>query len=220
MLCHPDVERMLATIEAETAATAGLTGRSRISPQVLGAMRKVPREAFVPPGRQGEAFGNYPLPIGQGQTISQPFIVALMTDLLKPHPGQRLLEIGTGSGYQAAILSLLVHEVYSLEIIPTLAERAARRLVELGFANVAVKWGNGYDGWPEQAPFDGIIVTAAAPHIPPPLLEQLKPGGRLVIPVGLPYRHQELLLMEKIAVGQQQTRKVLGVAFVPLTGSR
>ncbi len=212
------VTEMLRTIEAECRWTAGLTGIATVRPAILDAMADVPRDAFVPPGIQAHAFANNALPIGEGQTISQPFIVALMTELLDPVPGRSVLEIGTGSGYQAAILARLVGQVWSVEIIPALAREAAERLQRLGFDNVAVRSGDGYLGWPEHAPYDGVIVTAAAPHIPPPLLEQLRPGGRLVIPLGHPYGPQELVLVEKEADGACRRRNVLGVAFVPLTG--
>jgi protein-L-isoaspartate(D-aspartate) O-methyltransferase len=212
------IEEMLRTIEAESALTADMTGIRAIRPKVMAAMAKVPRDEFVPAEMKPHAFANNALPIGDGQTISQPFIVALMTELLDPDPDQVILEVGTGSGYQAAILAGLVRQVYSLDILPDLAQRAKDLLRRLGYANVDVRAGDGYRGWPEHAPFDGIIVTAAASHVPPPLTEQLRPGGRLVIPVGLPYMHQELLLIEKDRGGQCHTRDVLGVAFVPLTG--
>ena len=163
---------------------------------------------------------NGPAPIDCGQTISQPYIVALMTDLLNTKPTDTLLEIGTGSGYQAAVLSRLVKQVYSLEIIDELATQARHRLKKLAYNNVTVRNGNGHFGWPEQAPFDGIIVTAAAPFIPPALIEQLRTGARLVIPVGLPYRYQELWVIEKKADGKVETRNIMGVSFVPLTGGK
>ncbi len=213
-----DRESMIRTIREEVALTRNLTGRGALDPRVMAALARVPREKFVPQVQRSQAFGNFPLPIGEGQTISQPFIVALMTDLLRPGPTFSVLEIGTGSGYQAAVLSLLARAVYSVETIPLLAREARDRLERLGYANVAVREGNGYHGWPEYAPFDGIMVTAAAPHIPPPLVEQLRLGGRLVIPVGQPYGHQELLLGVKSAEGELDLTKILGVAFVPLTG--
>ncbi len=211
-----DRKAMLRTIEEEFLLTRNLTGREHLSPAVLEAMARVPREEFVPDQLRHEAFANYPLPIGEGQTISQPFIVALMTDLLEPQRGQTILEVGTGSGYQAAILSLLVDQVFSLEVVPLLAEQAGRRLERLGYGNVAVRQGDGYRGWPEHAPFDGIVVTAAAPFVPPALVEQLRVGGCLVIPVGLPYHHQELQLVERDASGERKTTSILGVAFVPM----
>ncbi len=212
------VREMLHTIEREARLTASLTGRCCFAPAVMEALEEVPRDAFVPPELLNQAFANGPLPIGLGQTISQPYIVALMTDLLKPQPQHRILEVGTGSGYQAAILAQLVEQVYSLEIIPELAAAAAELLSRLGYRNIAVKIGDGHHGWPEHAPFDGIIITAAATHLPPTLLEQLRPGGRLVVPVGLPDMSQELLLIEKDAAGELHTREVLAVAFVPMTG--
>jgi protein-L-isoaspartate(D-aspartate) O-methyltransferase len=209
---------MLRTIEEEARLTGSLTGRSAFSSRVMEAMEQVPRDSFVPPDLLDQAFIDGPLPIGQGQTISQPFIVALMTDLLDTRPTQTLLEIGTGSGYQAAILSLLVRQVYSLEILPSLAREAAELLARLGYGNIEVRTGDGHGGWPEHAPYDGIIVTAAAPQVPQALIDQLKPGGRLVIPVGRPYGSQELKLVEKDLKGRVETREVLGVAFVPMTG--
>lgn len=179
-------------------------------------MAAVPRERFVPAHLQHAAYDNAPLPIGEGQTISQPFMVALMTDLLAPGPEAIVLEVGTGSGYQAAVLSRLVRRVYSIERVPSLATAAAARLAELGYDNVEVRQGDGYDGWPEHAPYNGIVVTAAAQHVPPPLLAQLKPGGRLVIPAGEPYVGQELVLLIKEEAGTFSTRHVLPVAFVPL----
>lgn len=212
------LSRMMRDLEAEVALTRHLTGRGALSPGVMKAMRKVPRNRFVPADRAQFAFSNGPLPIGCGQTISQPFIVALMTDLLNPQQDSVVLEIGAGSGYQAAILSRLVKRVYTVEIIPELGEQAAARLSRLGYRNVEVRIGDGYFGWPEHAPYDGIIVTAAAPYFPEPLIEQLKPGGRMVIPVGLPYHHQELMTVDKNAQGEIETCSVLPVAFVPLTG--
>ena len=210
------LERMLRTIEEETALTAGLTGRRKLSAAVMAAVARVPREEFVPEHLREEAFADHPLPIGAGQTISQPFIVALMTDLLDPQPDQTILEVGTGSGYQTAILALLAARVYSLEVVPELAATACARLERLGYANVAVRQGDGYAGWTEHAPYDGVIVTAAAPFVPAALFDQLRPGCRLVIPVGLPHQHQELLLVEKTAQGERRTTSVLGVAFVPM----
>jgi len=207
---------MLATIEQEVRATSHLTGRTELQPAVSRAILQVPREEFVPEGYREEAFGNFPLPIGSGQTISQPFMVAIMTSLLEPQADHRLLEVGTGSGYQAAILAELVRQVYSLEVVGSLAGEARERLARLGYDNVAVREGNGYLGWPEHAPYDGVIVTAAAPFVPQPLFDQLKPGGRLVIPVGMPFGHQELLLIHKQADGSRKTASLFAVAFVPL----
>lgn len=198
---------------AEQIAARGVRDR-----RVLEAMAEVPRHLFVPDASAGLAYGDFPLPIEEGQTISQPYIVALMTDLLGCGGGDRVLEIGTGSGYQAAVLSRLVDWVYSLEIIPQLASDATERLARLGYPNVSVRCGDGHLGWPEAAPFDGILVTAAAPTIPPALVAQLRSGARLVIPVGQPYAHQELLLLEKGQDGAVQVTDVLAVAFVPLTG--
>lgn len=211
------IDTMLQTIEAECWFTKGLTGRASLLPEVMEAMRLVLRHDFVPPELTAMAYDNCPLPIGNGQTISQPFIVALMTDLLCPEKEDVILEIGAGSGYQAAILSLLVKQVYTVEIIPPLAKKAAAILQRLGYGNIKVRQGDGYQGWPEQAPFDGIIVTAAAMDVPPSLKEQLKPGGRLIIPVGLPYMSQKLLVLEKGENGVFSTRNVLPVSFVPLT---
>jgi protein-L-isoaspartate(D-aspartate) O-methyltransferase len=211
---------MIRTIRLECEYASAYTGRPEIGERVLDAMEQVPRDEFVPPSLRSFAFDNRALPIGRGQTISQPFIVALMTDLLNPEKEHRVLEIGTGSGYQAAILSLLVKQVYSIEIVPTLAEGARRRLDRLGYRNVEVRACDGYRGWDDHAPFDGIMVTAAASHVPGPLVEQLKPGASLVLPIGLPGMHQELMTVHKGDDGQIRTRQVLGVAFVPLTGSQ
>ncbi|MCB1775884.1 MAG: protein-L-isoaspartate(D-aspartate) O-methyltransferase [Candidatus Competibacteraceae bacterium] len=206
------MERVLA----ETRETAHLTGFSELSDRVIKAIATTPRHCFIPPEQQDWAYADAPLPIGRGQTISQPFIVALMTELLAPGPEDVVLEIGAGSGYQAAILAHLVQQVYTLERIPELAMMATQRLQELGFANVTVCVGNGVQGWEEQAPFDGIIVTAAATETPPALVRQLKPGGRLVIPVGPPHRTQDLRVVEKDAQGVAHSRSVLPVVFVPL----
>ena len=189
-------------------------------PRVLDSMRKTPRHSFVPAELVVQAYDDRPLPIGYGQTISQPYIVAKMTELLEPKGGHHVLEIGTGSGYQAAVLSPLVAEVYSIEIIEPLGTAARRRLDTLGYKNVEVRVGDGYFGWPEKGPFDGIIVTAAANHIPPPLVEQLKPGGRMVIPVGNPFQTQTLMLVTKGSKGPHdlQVRNLMPVAFVPLVG--
>ena len=215
-----DTKKMLRDIETEVNYTRSMIGKDALNARVMQAMKKVPRHEFVPDDARAYAYANGPVPIGQGQTISQPYIVALMTDLLDPLAEASILEVGTGSGYQAAILSQLVKKVYSIEIVEGLAAQANERLHRLGYANIETRLGNGYFGWPEQGPFDGIIVTAAAPHIPQPLLDQLKPGARLVIPVGLPYAHQELIVVEKDSSGATHTRDVLPVAFVPLTGGR
>jgi protein-L-isoaspartate(D-aspartate) O-methyltransferase len=185
---------------------------------VLGAMLAVPRHEFVPASWREAAYGDRPLPIGEGQTISQPYIVALMTELLQLESGDRVLEVGTGSGYQAAVASHLADSVFTIEILPGLAEQAARRLARLGYRDVVTRTGDGYFGWPEHAPFDAIVVTAAAGHIPPPLVQQLAPGGRMVIPVGGAFQVQQLVLVEKQADGSVTTRTLLPVRFVPLVG--
>ena len=193
-------------------------GQDGFSDRVLAALGEVQRHEFVPRSRWSEAYANHPLPIGHGQTISQPYIVALMTDLVDPQPGDAVLEVGTGSGYQAAVLAKLVDRVYSIEIVEPLATQAAERLERLGYGNVTTKLGDGYYGWEEHAPFDSIVVTAAASHVPPPLIAQLKPGGRMVIPVGGRFAVQYLLLVEKSLTGEIVTRQVTAVRFVPLTG--
>lgn len=194
-----------------------LMGRDITDKDVLAAMERVPRHEFVPEEYRSQAYADHPLPIGYGQTISQPYIVALMTQLLELRPTDKVLEIGTGSGYQAAILAELCKEVYTVEIIKELAEQAEKRLKRLGYTNIRVKHGDGYYGWEEHAPFDAIIVTAAPDHIPPPLIAQLKDGGRMVIPVGPPGGYQTLWLVKK--EGEKIiTRNITGVIFVPLTG--
>jgi protein-L-isoaspartate(D-aspartate) O-methyltransferase len=207
--------QMVETIQELALSIAGRTGDPGLDARVLGALRMVPRHEFVPADVSHLAYANRPLPIGLGQTISQPFIVALMTDLLRVRPGDRVLEIGTGSGYQAAVLSLLAREVYSIEIVPDLGKRAARTLARLGHANVTTRIGDGYGGWEEHAPYDGILVTAAPSHVPPALVAQLKPGGRLVIPVGEVL--QELMVVAKAADGTTTTTRIVPVRFVPLT---
>lgn len=214
-----DRQRMIDDIESEVVFTRDMIGRDHLDPRVMTVMHQVPREEFVPPELQHAAFDNRPLPIGHGQTISQPYIVALMTDLLQLQPDHTVLEIGTGSGYQTAILSLLCTQVYTMEVVPKLSETAKRRFEEMGYDNVEVLTGNGHLGWPEYAPYDGVIVTAAADHIPSALVEQLRPGGKLVIPVGPPYSYQELMLVEKDRQGNSHMRNILGVAFVPLVGN-
>lgn len=209
---------LLREVEREVAEIYPRTERAALDTRVLAAMRRVPRHKFVPADQIRNAYLNRPLPIGYGQTISQPLIVALMTDLMRLKPGDTVLEIGTGSGYQAAIMGELADTVYSIEIIEPLAQRAAARLKEQGYANVSVRVGDGYHGWPEQGPFDSIMVTAAASHVPPPLLQQLKPGGRMVIPVGAQFMTQYLMLIEKRTDGAIATRQILPVRFVPLTG--
>src|ERR1700722_10314547 len=180
-------QRLIQEIEAEMRATARWTGRPELSPRVRAALLAVRREAFVPPASRAEAYANHPLRIGHGQTISQPFIVALMTDLLDPAPDHVVLEVGTGSGYQAAVLAALVRQVYSTEVIPALSAQAATALTQEGVGNVTLRLGDGAAGWPEFAPYDGIIVTAAGPEVPPALVTQLSPAGRMIIPVGEPF---------------------------------
>jgi protein-L-isoaspartate(D-aspartate) O-methyltransferase len=207
---------MVAEVEAMYADTRGETGLARMSPAVRRAMGKVERHRLVPPGEAARAYRNHPLPIGSGQTISQPYIVALSTDLLSPKPQDVVLEVGTGSGYQAAVLAEIVSKVYSIEIIESLGKTATQRLEELGYGNIEVRIGDGYAGWPEKAPFDGIVVTAAAPRVPQALVEQLKPGGRMVIPVGGTGDVQHLKLLTKRADGGVDEKRVLPVRFVPL----
>jgi protein-L-isoaspartate(D-aspartate) O-methyltransferase len=185
---------------------------------VLQAMTRVPRHKFVEPSWQRQAYEDHPLPIGHGQTISQPYIVALMTELLDLKPGEEVLEIGTGSGYQAAILAEITTNVYTIEIVKPLAEQAQKRLKPLGLDETRVRQGDGYFGIEQEAPFDAIIVTAAADHIPPPLIKQLRPGGRMVIPIGPVHSTQRLVVVEKDKDGKVKTRSVLPVQFVPLTG--
>ena len=210
-------EAMLRDIADEVAWTRQEIGKEALDARVMAALAKVPRELFVPAMERRFAFANGPLPIGHGQTISQPYIVALMTDLLEPRPDSVILEIGAGSGYQTAVLAELVHRVYSVEIIAALAAEAQARLRRLGYDNVFIRHGDGWQGWPEHAPYDGIIVTAAAPQLPPALLEQLKPGGRLVIPLGAAGDIQQLKVVSKRADGSVSQRDVLRVAFVPMT---
>jgi protein-L-isoaspartate(D-aspartate) O-methyltransferase len=211
-------EALIAEIEADVRLTAHELGFSRLDPAVIEALRSVPRHAFVPEWQLELAYGNHPLPIGAGQTISQPYIVAIMSQLLRVGKGDRVFELGTGSGYQAAVLAAMGVEVYTVEIVAELAERARQTLDDLGYDRVQVRAGDGWLGWPEAAPFDGIIVTAAAPRIPEPLVEQLKTGGRLVIPVGQPDGAQQLVVYEKEASGELVGRHHLPVRFVPVTG--
>jgi protein-L-isoaspartate(D-aspartate) O-methyltransferase len=210
------MKRMLADIDREVHATRALIGKDTLDARVMEAMAKVPRETFVPEHMKREAFENRPLPIGYGQTISQPYIVALMTDLLAPEAQYNVLEVGTGSGYQTAVLALLCRTVYSIELIPALVESTRTRLADLGYDNIHICSGNGYQGWPDHAPYDGIIVTAAATHVPPALIDQLRPGGRLIIPVGPTMWNQELIVVTKNEQNNIHTETVLGVAFVPL----
>ena len=209
---------MLDAIADTTSRTASSTGVEVIAPEVMAALERVPRHEFVPPEIADLAYENRPLPIGHGQTISQPYIVALMTDLLVLSSHHRVLEIGTGSGYQAAVLAELVDRVHTIEIVPPLARQAEERLPRLGYRNVEVRLGDGYYGWRAAAPFDAIIVTAAASHVPPPLVDQLAPDGVLVIPVGEQFSVQMLLLVRKRADGDVSVRQILPVRFVPLTG--
>ena len=209
---------MLASIEAECRYTASYTGIQTFNPKIMAAIAKVPRQEFVPESLQPWAYENKPLPIGNEQTISQPFIVALMTDLLCPGKDDVILEVGAGSGYQAAVLSQLVKQLYTLEIVPSLAVNTAQLLKNLGYQNIEIRQGDASRGWQEHAPYDGIIVTAAASHIPVALKEQLKPGGRLVIPIGAPRKPQDLLLIQKDKQGAFTSQNILPVAFVPFTG--
>lgn len=207
---------MLREIEEDVKYTRYMTGKSQLSDETMTALSEVPRDVFVPKQLKDMAFVNGPLPIGHGQTISQPYLVALMTELLNIKPDHVILEIGTGSGYQTAILSLLCKQVYSMELIPELSDSAKQRFEKLHYNNIKAFTGNGYSGYPEHAPYDGIIVTAAAPHIPEALTTQLKSGGRLVIPVGQLHMHQELMLVEKDSDGKTNTNSILDVSFVPL----
>jgi protein-L-isoaspartate(D-aspartate) O-methyltransferase len=210
--------RMVDEVARMARDTARETGRETLAASVMAALGRVPRHRFVPPALAHRAYENSPVPIGQGQTISQPYIVALSTDLIEPKPGDVVLEVGTGSGYQAAVLAELVGTVCSIEIVEPLGREAARRLAANGYRNVEVRIGDGYAGWPERAPFDAIVVTAAAPHVPEPLVAQLKPGGRMVIPVDAGAFGQDLLLIRKHADGTLSRTVVLPVRFVPLTG--
>jgi len=213
-------QRLVDQIVLEMRATARDTGRDTLRDSVLRAMRTVPRHRFVPPSLAAESYRDQALPIGLSQTISQPFIVALMTELLDPRPDARVLEIGTGSGYQAAVLAECVAKVYTIEIVAPLGERAREVLSGLGYKNVEVRIGDGYKGWPEAAPFDAIIVTAAPDHVPQPLVDQLAPNGRMVIPVGSRHGIQDLLIITKDAAGRAVTQRTIAVRFVPLTRER
>jgi protein-L-isoaspartate(D-aspartate) O-methyltransferase len=219
---HGDMKQqraMLEDIAAEARATADYTGRAALDERVMAAMAKVPRHEFVPRREQKYAYVDGALPIGFGQTISQPFIVALMTDLIAPKPEHIVLDIGTGSGYQAAVLAELVRRVYSVEVIPELAEEARERLHRLGYTNIETRIGDGNEGWPKYAPYDGIIVAAAATEVPPALIAQLTNGGRMVVPLGTQPRYQDLTLVEKSADGAVRQQSILPVAFVPLVVS-
>ncbi len=213
-----DRQEMILQIENSVQATRFYIDKSKLDDRVMSAMLTVPRHDFVPAEQRKYAYENRPLPIGHGQTISQPYIVALMTDLLDLTEDSRLLEVGTGSGYQAAVAAHLVKTVYTMEIVEPLAKEADGRFNRLGYENIINRAGDGYYGWSEHAPFDAIIVTAAASHVPPPLVRQLKPGGRMVIPVGSRFQTQQLLLITKDDEETVRTRQILPVRFVPLTG--
>ena len=213
------LERLILEIKSEVRQTASYTGRESLKPEVYEAMMQVNREDFVRDEDRELAWDNSPLLIGQNQTISQPYIVALMTDMLEVDSDSVVLEVGAGSGYQAAVLSRIVKQVISIEIIPQLAQQAQQFLHNLGYNNITVKCGNGRLGWPQQAPYDAIIVTAASEDIPPELIRQLKPGGRLVIPLGGKWLAQQLMEISKDEEGHVTERAVLPVSFVPLTGS-
>ncbi len=210
--------QLIADIEADVEMTAHYVSKETFNKDIMQVMATVPRHEFVPKNLRAKAYQNRPLPIGFGQTISQPYIVALMTGLLQPQPDHRVLEIGTGSGYQAAVLSELVNRVYSIEIIEELGNSSAKLLARLGYDNIETAIADGYDGWPEHQPFDAIVVTAAISHIPPPLVKQLKKGGRMVIPVGSRFLTQYLTLVEKDLQGTVTSRQLLPVRFVPFTG--
>jgi len=212
MAADPDAQKRKAMVEND------IKGRGIKDKTVIKAMGRVPRHLFVDKSLNDRAYEDYPLPIGEGQTISQPYVVALMTEALRLKPADRVLEIGTGSGYQAAVLSVIVKQVYSIEIRKSLADMAAKRLRDLGYTNVKVKYGDGYPGWEEFAPFDAIIITAAANHIPPPLIKQLKIGGRLIIPLGSTVYYQTLTLVTKREKGELDVEQMGSVAFVPMIG--
>lgn len=211
-------QQMVKLIEADVKATSLYLDKDALDSRVMKSISTVPRHEFVPEDKQASAYQNRPLPIGHGQTISQPYIVAIMTDLLKVNSQSKVLELGTGSGYQAAILSRLVDKVFTIEIIEPLGVKAKKRLARLGYDNIQVKIGDGYYGWEEHAPFDAIVVTAAANHIPPPLIKQLKEGGKMMIPVGTPFMTQQLLLVNKHQDGKIVSQQILPVRFVPVTG--
>jgi protein-L-isoaspartate(D-aspartate) O-methyltransferase len=213
-----ETKRMLDAIEADVRMTARETGRNALGQRVMEAMARVPRHRFVPPDYRSLAYANRPLPIGHGQTISQPYIVALMTDLLNPQPHHRVLEIGTGCGYQTAVLAELVAQVYSVEIVSELSRVAGARLSELGYGNIHLRSGDGFGGWKEQAPFDGVLVTAAPDAVPHSLLEQLAPHGRLVVPIGPRYGTQMLTVATHGPGGTVETATTIPVVFVPMIG--
>jgi protein-L-isoaspartate(D-aspartate) O-methyltransferase len=211
-------QQMVEEITEDARRVAKLVEKDTFDESIMSVMQNTPRHLFVPAEARPFAYENRPLPIGYGQTISQPYIVALMTDLLQPEADHKVLEIGTGSGYQAAVLAQLVKEVYSIEIIKELGQSSTRLLKDLGYDNVTTRIADGYDGWPEHAPFDSIIVTAAISHIPPPLVRQLKNGGTMVIPVGTGFQTQQLTLVKKDMSGEITTRQIIPVIFVPFTG--
>ncbi|MEA3417946.1 MAG: protein-L-isoaspartate(D-aspartate) O-methyltransferase [Campylobacterota bacterium] len=211
-------KNMVDVIQREVDSTRGYLGKDKLDQDVIASMESVKRHLFVLPNSRKYAYENRPLPIGYSQTISQPYIVAIMTDLMDLDSSDRVLEVGTGSGYQAAVLAEIVKEVYTIEVIRELGISAAKRLKKLGYRNIKTRIGDGYYGWEAHAPYDAIIVTAAAGHIPPPLLNQLKPGGRMIIPVKSFFRVQHLILISKDEKGAITTRQILPVRFVPLTG--
>lgn len=211
-------QQLIREIRQDVSFTSHYLGKSALAPEAIKALESVPRHEFVPEEEKRYAYQNRPLPIGHGQTISQPYIVAIMTDLLEPEATDKVLEVGTGSGYQAAILAEIVDKVYTIEIIEPLGVEADQRLQRLRYTNIHTRIGDGYYGWESEAPFDSIVVTAAAGHIPPPLIAQLKPGGRMIIPVGSRFMTQQLLLVTKQEDGTIRTRQILPVRFVPLTG--
>jgi len=212
--------RMLAEIDQMYAETRAETGLAAMAPRVRASLGKVERHRLIPQDQAHLAYRNHPLPIGHSQTISQPYIVALSTDLLAAEPSHVVLEVGTGSGYQAAVLAEIVKQVYTIEIVEPLGRAAESRLAALGYKNIEVRIGDGYKGWPEKGPFDGIVVTAAAPRVPQALVDQLKPGGRMVIPIGERWEVQQLLLITRKADGTLQQKNVLPVRFVPLVPGR
>src|SRR3569623_1339336 len=214
-----DMARMLSDIRQETMFTRAWLGKDQLDARVMAALAAVPRHAFLAANQSGVAYDYAPVPSGHGQTISQHFIGALMTDLLLPKPGDVVLEIGTGCGYQAAVLSRLVAQVYSVEIVPGLAAEAAARLARLSYHNVAVRAADGFEGWRARGPFDAIIVTAAVTRVPQPLLDQLRPGGRLVVPLGPPHADQMLTVLTRSRQGGVETRLILPLSFVPFTGA-
>ena len=222
VVAEQDWQRQRQVLVDEVAAMVSSASdylqQNTLNKSVLDAMRKVPRHEFIPANRRAYAYLNQPVAIGYGQTISQPYIVAIMTDLIKPKPGDKVLEVGTGSGYQAAVLAELGVDMYSIEIIEPLAKQAALNLKQAGYEKVHTRTGDGYYGWESQAPFDGIVVTAVASHIPPPLIKQLKAGGHMIIPVGAAFLTQYLVLVNKDDQGKITTRQILPVSFVPLTG--